>query len=135
MIASVLVHSLIALLLLRHAIQWAEGGGGASGPRGGGGGGTDAVARYVQLPASPAAAPAAPVAPVAVPATPVPVPEPVQPEVIPPDEPAGRAWMAAVWGPAREVAWGRAPVPGSGTIPVLAAVATVRTLLPPPSGR
>jgi hypothetical protein len=87
MIASVLLHSLIALLLLRHAIQWAEGGGGASDPRGGGGGGTDAVARYVQLPASPATTPAAPVTPVAVPATPVPVPEPVQPEVIPPDEP------------------------------------------------
>jgi hypothetical protein len=80
MIVSVLVHSVIFALLLRHAIQWAQSGGGHSGPRGGGGGGTDAAARYIQLPALAAPAPARPVA------VPVPAPTPVLPEVTPLEE-------------------------------------------------
>jgi hypothetical protein len=85
MIVSVLVHLLIVVLLVRHAIQWAQAGGGEDGPRGGGGGGSDAPARYVQLPASPEPAPATHAAPVPVPATPV--AEPVPAPVMPPDVP------------------------------------------------
>ena len=89
MIVSVLVHSLIVALLLRHAIQWAQSGGGQSGPRGGGGGGTDAAARYIQLPALAAPAPARPAT------VPVPVPAPVMPEVTPPEESVPLAAAAA----------------------------------------
>jgi hypothetical protein len=76
-----LVHSLIFVVLFRHAIQWAQAGGGEHGPRGGGGG-SDAPARYVQLPALAAPAPATR-AVVPAPATPVPepVPAPVVPDV------------------------------------------------------
>ena len=87
MIASVLLHVVILALLVRHTAQWVQAGGGEDGPLGGGGGGTDAPARFMELPASPAQEQPAPPAPIPVPAVPLPVPDLATTEVTPTDVP------------------------------------------------
>ncbi len=84
MIVSVLVHVVVLVVLVRQTALWVQAGGGETGPLGGGGGGTDAPARFVELPASPAPpqpTPAHPVPP------PVPVPALTATELAPVDVP------------------------------------------------
>jgi hypothetical protein len=81
------LHALILLSLVRFGVDWIAGTGDGAGPRGGGGGGAGGSARYVELPALPAAPPprmaaAAPLASV-VPPDPV----PLKPETQVPDVP------------------------------------------------
>jgi len=85
-VASVVLHSLILLLLVRYGVQWITGGADAAGDRGGGGGGSGSDARYVQLPTlAPAAAAAAP--PPVAHTVELPAPVPVKSETPVPDEP------------------------------------------------
>lgn len=87
-VASVVLHALILLSLVRFGVDWLSGSGDSSGPRGGGGGGAGASARYVELPALPAPPPAqvtAPAPPVA--AVEVLDPVPVESETAVPDVP------------------------------------------------
>jgi hypothetical protein len=86
-VASVLLHALILLSLVRFGVDWIAGAGDADGPRGGGGGGAGAAARYVELPALPAPPPAAVTAPAPVVVTPPPDPVPVETETVVPDVP------------------------------------------------
>lgn len=84
-VASFLLHSLIVMLFVRHGVQWLLGGGGEAGPRGGGGGGSSVTVRYVQVPAASASEHATVSTAPAVPDVPLPVPEPVELDVPPPE--------------------------------------------------
>lgn len=73
-VASVLLHALILLSLVRFGVDWIAGAGDAAGLRGGGGGGAGASARYLELPALPAPPPAEVAAPAPVVTALIPVP-------------------------------------------------------------
>lgn len=114
-VASLVLHALILLSLIRFGVDWIAGTGDGAGPRGGGGGGAGGSARYVELPALPAPPPprvtaAAPLATV-VPPDPVPVkpetPVPDVPVVPPPAAPTVAA-------PATGTGGGPGQGPGTG---------------------
>lgn len=85
--ASVVLHALILLSLVRFGVDWIDGAGDAAGPRGGGGGGAGASTRYVELPALPAPPPAQVAASTPVVTAPPPEPIPVESETLVPDVP------------------------------------------------
>ncbi|HSD32495.1 MAG TPA: hypothetical protein VLB49_11340 [Gemmatimonadales bacterium] len=86
-VASVVLHALILLSLVRFGVDWINGAGDARGPRGGGGGGAGASTRYVELPALTAPPPSQVTAPAPVVTAPPPDPVPVESETAVPDVP------------------------------------------------
>ena len=114
--ASVLLHALILLSLVRFGVDWIAGGGDADGPRGGGGGGSGAVARYVDLPALPAPPPTDVTAPRPVVVAPPLDPVPVVTETAVPDVPVvPPAALPTPAAPATGTGTGGGPGQGPGT--------------------
>ena len=114
MVVSVLLHSVIVLLFVRHGVQWLLGGGGEPGPLGGGGGGSSAAVSYVQLPPAPATEQVAAPTPPAVSEVSLPVPQPVELDVLPAESPVAVAPEASP-APTTGVAGSGGPGAGPGT--------------------